>query len=72
MRITFWKGNLLTGEHKVTVEKIIEDHNKTLNSKLDMPFERLILVFMADSYGSFDVLSDEEWEELRKENRKQR
>jgi len=72
MEITFWKDNLLSGEHEVDVEQIIREFLETEESKWDMPFERLILNFMSIKYGSFDVLSDKSWNALHAEWQKQR
>lgn len=70
MKFTFYKDNIITGEHHKTASEIIEEYNKTEESKYDMPFERKILNFMMKSYGSFDTLTDEQWNELYKEKRK--
>ncbi len=67
MNITFWKDNKLDGEHQVNVEKIIKEFLETDDSKLDMPFQRLLLIFMADKYGSYDIITDAEWIYLHEE-----
>jgi len=72
MKIKFWKDNKLAGEHDVDVVKIIREFLETEDNKLDMPFERLILNFMADQYGSFEKITDAEWDALYTEYKKQR
>lgn len=66
LEFTFYKDNKLSGEHKKTAPEIIYEFNKTEESKLDAPFERLILNFMMNNYGSFDSISDSHWCELIK------
>jgi len=68
----FWKDNKLDGEHDVDVEQIIREFLETEDSKLDQPFERLILNFMSTQYGSFDQINDEEWDALHAKYKKQR
>lgn len=72
MQIKFWKDNKLDGEHDVDVKKIIKEFLETEDSKLDQPFERLILNFMSTKYGSFEQFTDEEWDALHAEYKKQR
>lgn len=71
MEITFWKDNRLDGKHTVNVTQIIEQYLKTEDSKLDMPFERKILNFMSATYGSFETITDAEWDALHTANRMQ-
>lgn len=69
MKLIFYKNNRIDGKHEKSVDEIIKDFNATEESRLDMPFERLILNFMSESYGSFDVLTDDQWNELYKARR---
>lgn len=64
MKIIFWKDNEISGEHEVSVEQIITDYNNAEISKLDLPFERKILHHMMIEYGSFDKLTDEQWNKI--------
>jgi len=72
MKLTFYKDNRIDGKHERTTDEIISEFYKTEESKLDMPFERLLLNFMADTYGSFDVPTEKEWKAIyaSKNNRK--
>jgi len=64
MELTFYKDNKLSGKQLKSVSKILKEYNESEDSKLDMPFERNILNFMMVNYGSFDKLTDREWDEL--------
>ena len=64
MKITFYKGNRIDDKHELSVNEIIKDFYKTEQSKWEMPFERLILNFMSLQYGSFEQLTDKEWNAL--------
>lgn len=66
MKITFYKENKISGKHQKSVSQILREYNETKDSKSDLPFEAKILHFMMVSYGSYDKLSDEQWEELHK------
>jgi hypothetical protein len=75
MRITFWKDNLLKGEHEVEVGQIIadfrnSDHVASENYRNGWPFERAISLFMMDTYGGFDPLTENQLRELFNENQK--
>lgn len=72
MKLTFYKNNRIDGKHERTTDEIISDFYKTEESKLEMPFERLLLNFMGENYGSYDVLTDSEWNAIytSKNNRK--
>ena len=61
MKITFYKANRIDGKHELSVNEIIKDFYETEQNKWEMPFERLILNFMTDKYGSFDSLTEKEW-----------
>ena len=63
MEITFYKDNKKSGLYTKTIEQIITEFNATKESKLAFPFERLLLTFMMD-YGSFDVITDDQWDAL--------
>jgi len=65
MKITFYKDNKISGKYQKSVSQILKEYNETEESKLDMPFERKILVFMMN-YGSFDPLTDAQWDEIYK------
>lgn len=74
MKIVFWKDNLLSGEHQKHVAEIALDFyqsNGVTKQNFDSgwPFERSILLFMSDEYGSFARLSDDEfnaiWEKYK-------
>jgi len=69
--ITFYKDNKINGKHEVPLNQIIKEYLETEESKWPMPFDRKILNFMADNYGSFDILSDKEWDTIYKEKQKQ-
>ena len=64
MKLTFYKDNKLTEKHTKTATEIITEYNETEASKLDMPFERKLLNHMMVVYGSFDKITDEQWNEL--------
>ena len=69
MKITFWKDNLLSQEQSISVSQILSDFHNTesvakKNYDSGWPFERSILLFMSDLYGSFDRLTDIQWEEI--------
>ena len=64
MKITFYKANRIDGKHELSVNEIIKDFYETEESKWEMPFERLILNFMSLQYGSFEPLTDKEWNAL--------
>ena len=63
MEITFFKNNLISGEHEVSVEQIIKGF---MSSELYQEYrdgirlEHALLKFMS-SFGSFDVLTDRQW-----------
>lgn len=66
MNFTFYKNNKISGKHQKSASQILREYNETEDSKLDLPFERKILNFMAFEYGSFDILTKEHWDELYK------
>ena len=66
MKFTFYKDNKLSQKHQKSASQILREFYQTEESKWDMPFERLILNFMSMVYGSFNKLSDEQWDELYK------
>jgi len=70
MKITFYKDNLIANAHQVPTSQIIKEYNATKESKLDMPFERKILHFMMITYGSYDKLTDIQWDEIYEEKTK--
>lgn len=67
--ITFYKDNRIDQEHQKDVQDIISEFHATEQSKWDMPLERLLLNFMAQAYGSFDELSDADWDALFQSNK---
>lgn len=72
MKITFWKNNLISGEHQVELEQMIKDFIASddvsrTNYLEGWPFERAIIMFMSNSYGSFDRLSDSQFFALKDE-----
>lgn len=69
MNIKFWKDNRLDKGFTKTVNEVISDFIKSgryEDYQKGMPFERCILAFMVETYGTFDKLSDEEWHMLDK------
>ena len=66
MEFTFYKNNKLSGKHQKSVSEILKEYSESDDSKLDMPFERNILNFMMVNYGSYDRLTDTQWDELYK------
>lgn len=66
MKFTFYKDNKISGKFQKSASQILREYNETEESKFDMPFERKILNFMMVNYGSFDPLTDEQWDELYK------
>lgn len=66
----FWKNNRLDGEHEKTPKQIIEDFKKSELAEMPAPFERLLLNFMASEYGSFDVITEQEWQDIYEAKRK--
>lgn len=69
-KITFYRDNKIDGKHEVSINQIIKEFNETEESKLHVPFERLLLNFLM-KYGSFNVLTDDDWQDLYDERRKQ-
>lgn len=69
MKITFWRNNRKDQEHKVEINQILKEYKNTPESKMQVPFERNILIFMMDNYGAFEGITDEQWDELHKELR---
>lgn len=68
--ITFYKDNLIENEKNITHKQIIQDFylSKFYRFyKQGWPFPRSILTHMAFAYGSFDLLTDQQLTELRKE-----
>jgi len=66
MKFTFYKDNKISGKLQKSASQILREYNESEESKLDMPFERSILNFMMINYGSFNQLTDEQWDELYK------
>ena len=66
MQITFYKDNKTSGKFEKAIPQIISDFNESEESKLELPFERKILNFMSANYGSYDILTGEQWGELYK------
>ena len=64
MKFIFYKDNLIAEKFEMSAADIINEFNQTPESKLDAPFERLILNFMMTKYGGFAKLSLEHWNEL--------
>lgn len=67
--IKFWKDNLLSEEHSKHVAEIISDfyysdHMAKQNFDAGWPFERSILLFMSNVYGTFDPLTDAQYKAL--------
>lgn len=69
MKIKFWKDNKVDGLHEVEVAQIIKDYYAEGLDKEDQPFERKILLMMADKYGSYEVITDEEFTELHRQRK---
>ena len=67
MKFTFYKNNKLSEKHQKLVSEILKEFSESDDSKLDMPFERNILNFMMVNYGSYDRLTDVQWDELYKQ-----
>ncbi len=64
MKFTFYRDNKISQKHQKSSSQILRDFYKTEESKLDMPFERLLLNFISIKYGSFNKFSDKQWNEL--------
>jgi len=61
--LTFYKDNKISGKFEKEILEILKEFNETEESKLDVPFERKFLTFIM-LYGSFDIITDEEWEAI--------
>jgi hypothetical protein len=53
----------------LTFDKILEGFYQTSQSKLDAPFERLLLNYFS-KIGSFGKISDDDWENISKSKEK--
>lgn len=70
MDITFYKENLLNGEHLVNSKRIARDFVDSEKYRFytsGTPLERALLVFMSETYGSFERLSDDQIHVLSQE-----
>lgn len=63
-----YKDNNPTQPISIYYDKMIGSFYETDESKLEIPFDRLILNFLS-SLGSFDVITDEQWEQIYKADR---
>lgn len=70
--IVFYKNNLVANKFIVTMDKIISAFMLStlyMGHKKGVPFERCILGFMIQEYGSYDVFKKNElielWEVLK-------
>jgi len=65
MKIRFY--NIKTSEKfEKSIADIIKEFTKS-EPQSGMPFRRSVLSFMADNYGSFAELTEEQWDKFYKE-----
>lgn len=66
MDMIFYKDNQVSGKFEKPISEIMVEFYKTPESRVfDIPFERRLLTFLM-SYGSFDTITDEQWNEIHK------
>ena len=71
MKITFYENNKVDQEYTVSIEDLVNDYKAKEDKYYGMPFERGFLIHLMD-YGSFDVISDDEWKEIHSERVRQK
>ena len=59
--IKFYKDNLLANEKEIKIKEVVKSFFKSAEKDNECPFERSFLLFLSKEYGSFDVLSSDQW-----------
>ena len=64
MTISFYPENKISNKFEKSIKEILNEFSKTYNH--NAVFHSSLLIFMANEYGSFDKLTDNEWDEIYK------
>jgi len=67
-QLKFYKDNLIKGEYKVELDKLVGEYMKSKWNNYDLPFERNFLSFVSETYSkdSFEEITLELWDSIYK------
>ncbi len=70
IKMKFWMNNLTANEYEASISQIASEFIRSKDYQLykkGMKFQRCMLVFMTDAYGSFEQITDEHMSAIFKE-----
>jgi len=65
-QLKFYKDNLIKGEYKVELDKLVGEYMKSTWNNYDLPFKRNFLSYISETYpkDSFEEITPKLWDSI--------